>query len=227
MKPFRYSFSAFCRLAVLLTVLVSVSPATALSFPARGVVNHASVNLRRSPGSGAERIGKLSSGDRVTVTGTEEDGSGAAWYAVSCSKGSGYILGEYLSVADEERIQAASASGEAVMMNVSVNAVCANYHGLGKTWSRLFEINGLPLPEKGLAVTLAPDVPFTLFSSLKSQSGKARAAGVLDSVYTPGAEEIVRGFSVVQTLTAVNKNGKEAVWTVTFSFVPAGAVPLP
>lgn len=227
MKPFRYSFSAFCRLAVLLMVLVSVSSAAALSFPARGVVNHASVNLRRGPRSGAERIGKLSLGDRVTVTGTEEDGNGAAWYAVSCSRGSGYILAEYLSVADEERIQAASASGEAVMMNASVTAVCKDYHGLGKTWSRLFEVNGLLLPEKGLTVTLAPDVPFTLFSGLKSKSAKAQASGTLGTVYTPVAEEIVHGFSVGQTLTAVNKNGKEAVWTVTFTFIPVGAVSLP
>lgn len=217
----------FRLLFTTLAVMLLCASAGALTFfPAGGVVNAVSVNVRQAPKAGAGKVAKLKEKAQVTVTGEITDESGQRWYAVTFARGSGYIQAEYLSVADEERIQAAKAGGEAVIMRATVRAQCADYNGLGKTWNRLFEINGLPVPEKGLAVTLAPDIPFSLFSRMKSKSSKSPASGSDLFLYTPSARELAEGFTVTQTVNAVNSKQREAVWTVTFTFAPAGARPV-
>lgn len=221
--PATSAFPMLPAMPVFSPAVARASSVSGLIFPARGTVNAAGVNLRRSPRSGAERMAKLKENTAVTVTGEAVDDAGTLWYAVSSAGKTGYIQAEYLSVADEARILAAEASGEAVMMRLTVSAECKDTGGLGKTWTHLFEINGLKTSGKGLILTLAPDVPFSLFVRSKSKSARVQAAGEDQTLYTPNAAEIANGFTVVRSVTAVNKNGREAVWTVTFTFEPVGA----
>ena len=67
-------------------------PVTPLSFT--GYTNASGVNVRSSPGG--ERIGRLSEGARVSVTG-EITSDGVRWYRVTYSGGAGYIRADLIS----------------------------------------------------------------------------------------------------------------------------------
>ena len=108
-------------------------------------------------------------------------------------------------------------------MLVRVSARRSRYNGLGKTWTRYHEVNGLKLEDGPLPVVLAPDVPFSLYTHLKS---KTKAIGEDEEIYTPTVEEVAGGFTVTRSVTAATAK-KEAVWEITFTFTPAGAVPSP
>ena len=209
---------------LFLAAALFLSSASALSWPARGVVNTKDVRLRESADTQSTSLKKLKSGTALTVTGEETDAKGNRWYAVSLSDGTrGYVMSEYVSVADNEKISAARASGEAAVMLVRVSARCSRYNGLGKTWTRYHEVNGLKLEDGPLPVVLAPDVPFSLYTHLKS---KTKAIGEDEEIYTPTVEEVAGGFTVTRSVTAATAK-KEAVWEITFTFTPAGAVPSP
>jgi uncharacterized protein YraI len=56
------------------------------------VVTAGALNVRSGPGTGYRRIGGLSSGDRVTVTGSQGE-----WKRIRLSNGEGWVHGDYLS----------------------------------------------------------------------------------------------------------------------------------
>ena len=207
--------------AVVLAFSFCLSSASALLYPTRGTVNTKDVRLRESAGTRSASLTKLKLNTALEITGEETDSTGTLWYAVTTAKGvRGYVMADYVSAEDQERISEARSNGEAVMMLVRVSAKCSAYNGLGKTWTRFHEINGLKLEDGPIPVVLAPGVPFTLYTRLKS---KTKAVGEDSEVCVASAEDLSGGFTVTRTVTASTEK-KEALWDITFTFSPVGAV---
>ena len=63
-----------------------------------GKVNADVVNVRSGAGTGNSVVGSLSSGSAVTIVGEAKDSSGAKWYKIEYSGGSGYMHSDYVTV---------------------------------------------------------------------------------------------------------------------------------
>jgi len=209
-------------LCILLTGLVSF--AFAASYPAEAVVNAQDVRVRKEMKSNAASLAKLKKGTVVTVTDEAEDEKGNRWYAMVTPKGKeGFMLAEFLSVREQEYIDAAESSPLATKMNISIHASCSDYKGLPKNgWVFFYEINGIAVEKGQHTAILAPDVPMTVMARVKN-TGNNNARGELKMEYTPTAEEISGGFIINQTVTAVSGKGKQVEWLVTYVFAPSAA----
>ena len=210
--------------AVFIVTTFRLASASALIYPTRGIINTKDVRLRESAGTRSASLAKLKLDTLLEITGEDTDTAGALWYAVITPKGAkGYVMAEYVSAEDRERMDEARASASAAVMLVRVSAHCGAYHGLGKTWTRFHEINGRKLENGPTPIVLAPDVPFTLYTRQKS---KTKASGEDSETLSPSAEDLAGGFTVSREITASTAK-KEAVWEITFTFTPVGAVPAP
>ena len=226
LKPITVRERSIRRCILLLSVMALVMTgniAFALSFPCEGTANTKDVKVRAKPATSAKVILKLNKGETITVTDETEKKSGVIWYQVETESGkTGYIISDYLSIADTERIDAAKNSSGAATMILSVKASCSNYNGVGKNWTQYYEWNGVQITDtRETRVVLAPNVEFSLYSRIREQDQNPDT-NTEKTVYRPTEEEISKGFAVEQTIS-VSENtgkhkGKKAVWTVVFEF---------
>lgn len=79
--------------AVLLTVVTAITPALA----ATGTVTATTLNIRAEGNTSSAVIGTLQNGAQVEVLGKTD----ANWYQISVNGGTGYVSGDYLTVAEE------------------------------------------------------------------------------------------------------------------------------
>ena len=208
-------------MAACLLFSLMISTASAVVYPSTGRTRVANVALRSEPSTKGKKVASFSKkGYELTVEG-EEEVDGILWYQVTTPKGkTGYVQGIYLSVEDNDFLEAVEENSQAKTMSVSVTGRCDDYKGLGKKYSQLFEINGIALPTKKPTAKLAADEEFSLLSYLSNKN----ASGTEKSTYTPTAEELTNGFTVTQTVTCIsNKTQKEIVWVMTWTFMPEGA----
>ena len=185
-------------LAACLLFSLLLSTASAVVYPSTGRTREANVRMRAEPSAKGKKVAQFSKkGYELTVEG-EEEVDGELWYQVTTPKGkTGYVQGIYLSVEDNDFIEAVEESGKAKTMTVSVTGRCDDYKGLGKKYNQLFEVNGLRLPTKKATAQIAPDEEFSFLSYLSQKN----AAGTEKSTYTPSAADLENGFTVTQTVT--------------------------
>lgn len=209
--------------SIILVIVLLVSCAMALELPCTGTANSKGVNVRQKATSSSKKIAQLDKGTVVTVLEEIEKGDDI-WYKIETPKGkTGYILSDYLSVPDMERIQAAQESELATTMKITVQASCSDYNGVGKNWTQYYEINGIQVEDNEAEHILAPDQSFTVYTRVREQDNSPDTS--TDTViYTPTATEIEEGFTITQSIRVTENKGKNkgnaAVWKVTFRFVP-------
>lgn len=208
---------------IILVLVLFVTGAMALELPCTGTANSKGVNVRQKASSSAKKIAQLDKGTVVTVLEEIEKG-GDIWYKIETPKGkTGYILSDYLSVPDTERIQAAQESEFAATMKITVKASCADYNGVGKNWTQYYEINGIQVEDETAEHVLAPDQSFSVYTRIREQDSSPDT-GTDTVIYTPTAIEIEEGFTITQTIRVTENKGKNkgnaAVWKVSFEFAP-------
>ena len=191
-----------------------------VTYPTEGVTNEGNVRLRKSMSTKSSKLATFKKGQKLTIEGEEEDADGVVWYSVTTPKGKqGYVLAEFISVPDTEAMDAANASSEKAAMTVNITASCDDFGGLGKGWTKYYELNGATVAAKKGSATLAPDVEFSLLARVK----KGEAIGQEKMTYTPTASEIQSGFTVIQTVVGEHKaKGKSAEWSISYTFTPKG-----
>jgi len=213
-------------LAACLLFSLFLSVASAVSYPTTGITRE-SVKMRQDTNTKSKVLENLKKGKDLIVEG-EEEVDGVLWYKVTTPKKGkvGYVQGIYLSVQDNDLIEAIDQSSKAKTMTVTIEGRCDDYKNLGKSYSAVCEINGIRLPGTSLPIKkkatakLAPDEEFAFLTYLKSKN----ADGTERSTYTPTEAELESGFSVSQTVTCISfKTQKEIVWVVTYTFMPEGA----
>ena len=188
-------------------------------YPASGKTRQKNVIMRKEADSKSKKVVTFSKkGQELTVTG-EETVDGVLWYAVTSPKGKeGYVQGIYVSVEESDRINAVRKSGAPKKMEVTIEASCADYQGLGKTWTKQYEVNGVELAEKGGVVEMAEGVEFSYLTCLVNKN----ANGISKEAYAPTAGDLTTGFTRTQNMIAVSKKGKQIQWSITFTFMPEG-----
>lgn len=208
---------------IIVVIVLLVSCAMALELPCTGTANSKGVNVRQKASSSSKKIAQLDKGTVVTVLEEIEKGDDI-WYKIETPKGkTGYILSDYLSVPDMERIQAAQNSEFATSMKVTVKATCSDYNGVGKNWTQYYELNGIQIENEEAEHILAPDQPFTVYTRVREQDSSPDTS--TDTIiFTPTAAEIEEGFTIEQTIRVAENKGKNkgntAVWKVAFTFEP-------
>ena len=223
MKTSRFRKAIFIILTFVLVSVLSFS--MALTFPCEGIANTQDVKVRAKSSTSAKVIAKLKKGDAISVQEEIQSKNGDVWYRVETAKGkTGYILSDFLSIAETDRIQAAQNSDQAAIMYLTVNAHCSDYNGVGKNWTQYFEWNGIQVQkEPSFRVTLGAGIDFTVYSRIREQDKKPDT-GMEKTIYSPTAEELSSGFTVKQTLRIAENTGKSkgniAEWTVEFVFTP-------
>ena len=188
-------------------------------YPASGKTRQKNVIMRKEADSKSKKVVTFSKkGQELTVTG-EETVDGVLWYAVTSPKGKeGYVQGIYVSVEEADRINAVKKSAAPKKMEVTIEASCADYQGLGKTWTKQYEINGIELADKGSVVEMAEGVEFSYLTCLVNKN----ANGISKEAYAPTAGDLTSGFTRTQNMIAVSKKGKQVQWSITFTFMPEG-----
>lgn len=213
------------RIAAMITALMLLcGAALALEYPCEGVANTKSVRVRKKTSTSAGKIAALNKGDVVTILGETVKKNGDVWYHVETPKGKkGYVLSDYLSVPETDRITAAEESPDAVKMKVTIRAACSDYNGVGKNWTHYYEWNGLQAVDGVMTAFVAPDVELSVYARVREQDQKPDT-GTEKTVYVPTAEEAQKGFTVTQTIRIAENGGKyrgnTATWTVTYTFKP-------
>ena len=108
-------------------------------------------------------------------------------------------------------------------MQITVQATCSDYNGVGKNWTQYYEINGIQIENEEAEQVLAPDQSFTVYSRVREQDNSPDT-GTDTVIYTPTATEIEEGFAITQTIRVTENKGKNkgnaAVWKITFRFEP-------
>lgn len=211
-------------LLTLFLLLSAAMPVMAATYPCEGVANTLSVRVRKKTTTQAQKVATLEKGESVTVLGEEIKKNGDIWYQVETSKGkAGYVLSDYLSIPETDRIQAAQESPHAAMMHLKVKASCRNTNSVGKKWTHYYEWNGVSLADGNAESYVAPDVEFTLYVRIREQDSKPDTS-IEKLTYLPTAEDVANGFMLTQTLRVTENAGKYkgnvAVWTVEFTFTP-------
>ena len=188
-------------------------------YPASGKTRQKNVIMRKEADSKSKKVVTFSKkGQELTVTG-EETVDGVLWYAVTSPKGKeGYVQGIYVSVEEDDRINAVKKSGAPKKMEVTIEASCADYQGLGKTWTKQYEVNGIELAEKGSVVEMAEGVEFSYLTCLVNKN----ANGISKEAYAPTAGDLTSGFTRTMNMIAISKKGKQIQWSITFTFMPEG-----
>lgn len=188
-------------------------------YPASGKTRQKNVIMRKEADSKSKKVVTFSKkGQELTVTG-EETVDGVLWYAVTSPKGKeGYVQGIYVSVEEDDRINAVKKSGAPKKMEVTIEASCADYQGLGKTWTKQYEVNGIELAEKGSTVEMAEGVEFSYLTCLVNKN----ANGISKEAYAPTAGDLTSGFTRTMNMIAISKKGKQIQWSITFTFMPEG-----
>lgn len=215
-------------MAIFLTLflLLSIVPvAMAATYPCEGVANTLSVRVRKKTTTQSKQVATLDKGEIVTVLAEEIKKNGDVWYQVETAHGkTGYVLSDYLSIPETERIQAAQASPDAALMGLKVRASCRNTNGVGKKWTHYYEWNGVTLVKGEAEGFVAPDVELTLYARIREQDSKPDTA-TENLTYLPTAEDVANGFVLTKTLRVTENagryKGKTAVWTVEYTFTPA------
>ena len=221
-------------LAVLLTLILLLSStlmASAVTYPCEGVANTLSVRMRKKTTTQSKQVATLDKGESVTVLAEEIKKNGDVWYQVETAKGkTGYVLSDYLSIPETERIQAAQESPDATLMSLQVRAACRDTNGVGKKWTHYYEWNCVTTAKGEAEGVVAPDVELTLYARIREQDSKPDTA-MEKLTYLPSAENITNGFVVTQTLRVTENSGRYkgnvAVWTVEYTFTPVETELLP
>ena len=212
-------------LLALLLMLSIMSIAAAVTYPCEGIANTLSVRMCETASTQAKQVAALDKGESVTVLGEEIKKNGDVWYQVETAEGkTGYVLSDYLSIPEAERIQAALESPDAALMHLKVKASCQDANSVGSKWTQYYEWNGVAVVKGEAESFAAPEVELTLYARIREQDSKPDTA--MEKVtYLPTAEDIANGFEVTQTLRVTENGGRYkgnvAVWTVTFMFTPA------
>ena len=212
---------------LLTVVLLSAicSSCLAAEYPCEGVANSKDVRIRKKASSSGDRIGSLKLGETVTVSEEIVHKNGNVWYKIQTSKGKqGYVLSDYLSIPEVERIEAATNHPDGRKMNLKIRAGCSDYNHVGKNWTQYFEWNGVKVNDGSMEAYAAPGVELSLYARIREQDQKPDTT--MDTLlHTPSADEIANGFQLEQTIrveeNAGNYKGKIAVWKITYTFTPA------
>ena len=211
--------------AVLLLVLISAfTIAAAIEYPCEGVANTLSVRVRKTASTQASKVATLDKGESVTVLGEQVKKNGDVWYQIETVKGkTGYVLSDYLSIPETDRILMAQESSGAVLMHVKVRASCGDYNSVGKKWTHYYEWNGIQVVDGESDGYVAPDVELSIYARVREQDTKPDTT-MEKITYIPTAEDAANGFVLTQMLKVVENAGKyrgnAAVWKIEFAFTP-------
>lgn len=213
--------------AVLMAALLCLLAAACLAveYPREGVANTKSVRMRKKASSSGDRIGELKEGETVTVLEEIVHKNGNVWYKVKTAKGKqGYVLSDYLSVPEVERIEAAENGEGAQRMKLKVHAGCSDKNQVGHNWTQYYEWNGVKVNEGEMEAYAAPGAELSLYVRIREQDDKPDTT--MDTLlHTPTADELKNGFELTQTIRVTENAGKykgnTAVWKVTYTFMPA------
>lgn len=216
-----------CLMFIVLFAILS-SLAIAMEFPAEGIINSKDVRVRKKASTGSAAIASLELGTRVTVLEEYVTSKEQLWYIVETPKGkTGYVLADYISVADTEKIEAAENSPSRVKMKVKIVARCSDYNNVGKNWTQFFEINGIPIKDNQYEMYVAPGVDIQVYARIREQDKKPDTGTEL-SIYTPTQENVINGFTIQQSIQITENSGKHkgnsANWTVQYVFEPEDTI---
>ena len=129
---------------LLLVMMITSAFSFAIEYPCEGVANSNDVRVRKKASSSGSQLTTLKKGEAVTVLEASETKSGDVWYFIETAKGKkGYVLSDYLSVPEKDRIMAAENAQGATKMKLTVRASCGDYNGVGKNWTHYHECNGI------------------------------------------------------------------------------------
>ena len=211
-------------LFVAMVLCVICSSSLGMEYPCEGVANSKDVRIRKKASSSGDRIGSLQLGETVDVLEEIVHKNGNVWYKITTSKEKqGYVLSDYLSIPEVERIEAAENSPNGRKMKLKIRAGCNDHNHVGNNWTQYFEWNGVKVNEGSMEAYAAPDVELSLYVRIREQDQKPDTT--MDTLlYTPSADEIASGFQLTQTIkveeNAGNYKGKIAVWNITYTFTP-------
>ena len=212
-------------LLTIVMLCIVGSNCLAVEYPCEGVANSKSVRFRKKASSSGDIAGTLELGETVTVFEEIVHKNGNVWYKIKTSKGKqGYVLSDYLSIPETDRIEAAKNHPDGRKMKLKVRAGCSDYNHVGKNWTQYFEWNGVKVNENTMEAYAAPDVELSLYVRIREQDKKPDTT--MDTLlHTPTADAIANGFQLEQTIkveeNAGNYKGKIAVWKITYTFSPA------
>lgn len=192
--------------ATLLCMACSVS--MAVEYPCEGVANTKSVRIRKKASTSGERSGELKEGESVTVLEEIVHKNGNVWYKIKTTKGkTGYVLSDYLSVPEVDRIEAAESSPGARLMELKVHAGCSDKNQVGHNWTQYFEWNDVKVDEGEMQAYAAPDAELSLYVRIREQDEKPDTT--MDTLlYTPTADDVDNGFQLTQTIKVTENAGK-------------------
>lgn len=94
---FRKTTALLTALLILIAALCTVMTASAYETK-YGSCNTDYLNVRTGAGTEYSKVGYLTYGEQVTITGESKDKNGGVWYKVSYSGGSGYAASNYITV---------------------------------------------------------------------------------------------------------------------------------
>ena len=212
-------------LMTMVLICMACGNCQAVEYPCEGVANTKSVRIRKKASTSGERSGELKNGETVTVLEEIVHKNGNVWYKIKTVKGkTGYVLSDYLSVPEMDRIEAAQNSPDARSMKLKVHAGCSDKNQVGHNWTQYFEWNGVKVNEGEMVAYAAPGVEFSLYARIREQDEKPDTT--MDTLlHTPTAEELENGFQLMQTIKVTENagtyKGNAAVWKVTYTFIPA------
>ena len=209
----------------VLMVATFFATAYAIEYPCEGVANASSVRVRKSSSTSGAQVVTLEKGEYVTIYEEIVKNNGDIWYRIETQKGKkGYVLSDYLSVPETERIEAAENSPDRVWMNLNITASCSNYNSVGQKWTQYYEWNGLHAKDGKMEGYVAPEIELSVYARVKEQDSKPDTS-TEKTLYIPSAEDMMEGFSIVQEVRVTENSGRyagnTAVWTITYHFTPA------
>lgn len=214
------------RIFVFLTLflLIISTSCAALEYPCTGIANASSVRVRKKSSTSGAQVTTLKKGESVTVLEETVKNNGDIWYKIETQKGkTGYILSDYLSIPETDRITAAENAENAVQMQLTISAHCSDYNSVGKKWTQYYEWNGMQAQDGTMTAYVAPDVELSVYARIREQDS-APDTNTEKTLYTPTAEEALNGFEVTQKIAVTENGGKykgnTAYWTITFTFAP-------
>ena len=212
-------------LMTMILLCLACAVGLAIEYPCEGIANTKSVRIRKKASTSGERSGELKEGETVTVLEEIVHKNGNVWYKIKTAKGrSGYVLSDYLSVPEVDRIEAAQHRPDARRMKLKVHAGCSDKNHVGYNWTQYFEWNGVKIREGEMEAYAAPGIELSLYARIREQDEKPDTT--MDTLlYAPTADELANGFQLMQTMKVTENagtyKGNAAVWKVTYTFVPA------